>query len=249
MFVLEGVVQTEDTLKYYHPSVAAIILAGDRRRFYPFTRGFLTQHLFLFPTFSESTNKHSHLSKERHSQFAWKLTHVGAARNPRSLLTADKIQNIRLDSADTNQNQTNQKDRASERGSDPGEGVSNNSSIRLFKSPLASEILSLCCHVCLGLVGWLVAGRSFRQGTRSRKPLGLSLSKPTNVAGMAGWWQSVLVAVLGYDVVPRMTLIQSLPPSSAHPSSTASSWALQAPDARSGCSGARLDPSRGQKRC
>ena len=204
---------------------------------------------FFFPLFQKSTNKHSHLSKERHSQFAWKLTHVGAARNPRSLLTADKIQNIRLDSADTNQkNQTNQKDRASESGSDPGEGVSNNSSIRLFKSPLASEILSLCCHVCLGLVGWLVAGRSFRQGTRSRKPLGLSLSKPTNVAGMAGWWQSVLVAVLGFDMVPRMTLIQSLP-SSPLPSSTASSWALQAPDARSGCSGARLDPSRGQKRC
>lgn len=107
------------------------------------------------------------------------------------------------------------------------------------------------CH-CAVMFGpcWVVSGWTFfRQGTRSKKPLGLSLSKPTNVAGMAGWWQSVLVAVLGFDMVPRMTLIQSLPPSSAHPSSTASSWALQAPDARSGCSGARLDPSRGQKRC
>ena len=65
----------------------------------------------------------------------------GAARHPRSLLTTDKIQNIELDSADRDQKE--QKDRASEGSSGPGEivsnVVSNNSSIRLFKSPLALE--------------------------------------------------------------------------------------------------------------
>ena len=76
--------------------------------------------------------------------------YVGAARNPRSLLTADKIQNIRLDSLDTNQkNKTDQKDRASEGSSDPGEIVSNNSSIRLFKSPLASETDPVTVLSCL----------------------------------------------------------------------------------------------------